>query len=91
MRHRLVTLTIGINFTKHKWLVIGLCEMLLRKLSSQLGVLPKNYNNIVLLGGFNISAKNPSIKDFCNTNGLQNFSKKKKFSSKAFRYIMEVW
>ena len=65
--------------------------MLLRKLSSQLGVLPKNYNNIVLLGGFNISAKNPSIKDFCNTNGLQNFSKKKKFSSKAFRYIMEVW
>ena len=65
--------------------------MLLRKLSSQLGVLPKNYNNIVLLGGFNISAKNPSIKDFCNTNGLQNFSKKKKISSKAFRYIMEVW
>ena len=70
---------IEMNFRKRKSLVIGIYKppqscgkMLIERLSNQLNGLHTSYDNILLLGDFNMTLKDLKLQDFCDTHDFEN-------------------
>ena len=64
---------------KRKWLAIGIykppqscSKMFTEKLSNQLNDLHTSYDNILLLGDFNMTAEDLKLQVFCGTHDLKN-------------------
>ena len=70
------------NLWNRKWLVIGIYKppqscgkMFIERLSNQLNDLHASYENILLLGDFNITPEDLKLRDFCDTHDLENLIK----------------
>ena len=50
-------------------------KMFIEKLSNQLNDLRTSYDNILLLGGFNMTPENLKMQDFCDAHDLENIIK----------------
>ena len=50
--------------------------MFLERLSNQLNDLHTSYDNILLLGDFNMTPEDLKLQDFCDTHDLENLIKK---------------
>ena len=62
------------NLRKRKWLVKGIykppkscSKMFIEKLSNQLNDLHTSYDNILLLGDFNMTPEDLKLQVFCNS------------------------
>ena len=67
------------DLRKRKWLAIGIyklpqscSKMFIEKLSNQLTDLHTSYDNILLLGDFNMTAEDLKQQVFCGTHDLKN-------------------
>ena len=70
------------NLWKGKWLVISIYKppqscgkMFIERLSNQLNDLHTSYENILLLGDFNITPEGLKLRDFRDTHDLENLIK----------------
>ena len=65
------------NLRKRKWLVIDMYKppqscgkMFIERLSNHLSNLHTSYDNILLLGDFNMTREDLKLPDFCDTHAL---------------------
>ena len=70
------------NLRKRKWLVIGIykppqsrAKMFVERLFNHLNDLHTSYDNILLLGDFNMIPEDLKLQDFCDTHDLENLIK----------------
>ena len=70
------------NLPKRKWLVMGIykppqscSKMFIEKLSNQLDDIHTSYDNILLLGDFNMTPEDLKLQVFCDTHDLENLIK----------------
>ena len=75
-------LCVEINLRKRKWLIIGLYKppqnntsLFLEQISNQVNESLKTYENILLIGDFNITPDNIHMKDFLHTHDFENLVK----------------
>ena len=75
-------LCVEINLRKRKWLVIGVYKppqknerSFLEKISNELNELIKKYENLLLLGDFNMTPDNVAMKEFLSTHDFENLVK----------------
>ena len=73
------SIAIEINLRKRKWLILGLYKppqhyknIFLENLSNQLNDTLRHYENVLLLGDFNLTPVNKSMVDFLSTHDLNN-------------------
>ena len=71
------------NLRKWKWLAIGIYKppqscgkIFIERLFNQLNDLHTSYDNISLLGDFNMTPENLKLQDSCDTHDLENLIKK---------------
>ena len=76
-------LTIELVLTKRKWLILGLyktpslrSEIFISEVTKALTFYSEKYDNILLMGDFNITPENHHIKDFTDSNEFENLIKK---------------
>ena len=69
------------NLRKWKWLVIAIykpqscSKMFLEKFYNQFNDLHTSYDNILLLGDFNMKPEDLKLQVFCDTHDLENLMK----------------
>ena len=78
----LESICIEMNLRKRKWLAIGICKpsqscsrMFIKRLSNQLNDLHTSYDNILLLGDFNVTPKDLKLQALSDTHYLENLIK----------------
>ena len=75
-------LPLELALTKRKWLILGLyktpslrSEIFVSEVTNKLAFYNEKYDNILLLGDFNMTPENHRLKDFTDSNDFENLIK----------------
>ena len=75
-------LPLELALTKRKWFILGLyetrslrSEILILEVSKTLSFYSEKYNNMLLMGDFNMTPENHHLKDFTDSNDFENLIK----------------